>query len=362
MTAENRFAERVKRLRKGMKRLGLDAFILADRHNSFYFSGFPCSNSVMLIAAGEQFFLTDFRYMEKARREIHHLEVRQVTQNGIAELKDLLRAAKPAKIGFEGRISYNQQLQFREAAGRAKLIEAGALPTELRAVKDEAEIKQIEDNQRLNERILQRALVTVRNGVTEQAIRAEILRELINEQVEESFGSIIAAGSNSSLPHAVPSRARVKDGQYLLFDMGVKRNFYHSDMTRTFAVGKTSARHREIYEVVLEAQQRALNQLKPGASCRDVDAAARDYITERGYGEYFGHGLGHGVGLEIHESPILNPRTADVLREGMVVTVEPGIYVPGFGGVRIEDLCVITPTGYSNLTGFPKRYKSLNLQ
>lgn len=177
--------------------------------------------------------------------------------------------------------------------------------------------------------------------------------------MEEAFDSIVASGPNSSLPHAVPTARRVRAGEYLLFDMGVKSGLYHSDMTRTVAVGKASARHREVYEIVLEAQQRALASIRAGVACRDVDAQARDYIAVAGYGEQFGHGLGHGVGLQIHEGPTLNPRSEQVLSEGMVVTVEPGIYIPGFGGVRIEDLVVVTKDGYRNLTSVPKQFKSI---
>jgi Xaa-Pro aminopeptidase len=176
-------------------------------------------------------------------------------------------------------------------------------------------------------------------------------------RVEEAFESIIATGKNSSLPHATAGKAKVRKGDYLLIDMGVKNKLYHSDLTRTACVGEASSRHREIYEIVQAAQLAALKKIRPGARCRDVDAAARELITEAGYGEEFGHGLGHGVGLEIHEGPTLNPRSEEILREGMVVTVEPGVYVPGFGGVRIEDLVVVSKNGYRNLTTLSKEFR-----
>ena len=178
---------------------------------------------------------------------------------------------------------------------------------------------------------------------------------MIDNNCEEAFSSIIAAGINSALPHAVPSNTRVAKNKFLLFDMGVKKNHYHSDMTRTVAVGeKLPVKAREIYSVVLEAQIAALGAVAPGVECKAIDKIARDIISAAGYGEYFGHGLGHGVGLEIHEGPTLNARSKDVLEPGMVITIEPGIYLPDLGGVRIEDLVVVTATGYRNLTKIPK--------
>jgi Xaa-Pro aminopeptidase len=356
-----RLARRLRALRRGMQEKKLDAFLILDRNNTMYFTNFCCSNSVILVGLENAWFLTDFRYLETAEREITGMAVQKMTQNATTELHGLIRQLRPRAVGFEGRIGYQQFEQFRKAAGRAKLVEEGALVADLRAVKDEVEIQQITDNQRLNERILSRVLATVSLRDSEDGIRRRIRHAMIDAGAEEAFDSIIAAGAHSSLPHAHAGSTRVQPGEYLLFDMGVKRNHYHSDMTRTFAVGKATPRHGEIYAIVLEAQQRALDRIRAGASCRDVDAAARDYIAERGYGDYFGHGLGHGVGLEIHEGPTLNPRSNERLKSGQVVTVEPGIYIPGFGGVRIEDLCLVTRTGHVNLTHAAKKFRTLRI-
>lgn len=352
-------ARRLQSLRRLMQAQELDAFIVLDRANTVYLTGFPCSNSVTVVGEKSAHFLTDFRYLERATTQISALEVGRMTQHATDELAALLKSLGARRIGFEGTISHNEFLKLKKAAGRAKLEEAGSLVAQLRMVKDQAEIELIASNQRLNETIFKQVLATAQAGVSERELLRAIRRTMVERDVEEAFESIIAGGPNSSRPHTVASSRRVRAGEYLLFDMGVRRGLYHSDMTRTVVVGKASARHREIYDVVLEAQLKALEAVRPGAACRDVDAAARDLITAAGYGDYFGHGLGHGVGLQIHEGPTLNARSEQVLEAGMVVTVEPGIYVPGFGGVRIEDLVVVTKDGYRNLTSVPKKFRSI---
>jgi Xaa-Pro aminopeptidase len=183
---------------------------------------------------------------------------------------------------------------------------------------------------------------------------------MVNRGVEEAFSTIVATGPNTALPHAIPGPRKSRSGEFLLIDMGVKANFYHSDMTRTVAVGSKNAldaQDREIYEIVREAQAHAIAKIKPGVKCADVDREARSFITNAGYGDAFGHGLGHGVGLDIHEGPTLSPRSTEILREGMVVSVEPGIYLPGKAGVRIEDLVVLTRDGCENLNKLSKALK-----
>lgn len=349
--------ERVVRLRAGMRRHKLDGFLVSTRINSLYLSQFPCSNSILLITARQAFFLTDFRYMEKATAEIRGFKVQRMTQNANDELKELIRKLGLKRIGFEGGISYDLYVRLKQAVGRAAFVEAGSLLRDLRAVKEPAEIKQIAKNQKLNQALCALAMETVQPGETEYDLQRKVRRLMFINRVEEAFETIVATGPNSSLPHATPGKAKLRNGEYLLIDMGVKDRLYQSDLTRTACIGSASPQHAEIYNVVKEAQKAALKKVRPGALCKDVDAAARDLIKDAGYGEHFGHGLGHGVGLEIHEAPTLNPRSEEVLQEGMVVTVEPGIYVPGFGGVRIEDLVVVTKTGYRNLTTLGKELR-----
>ncbi|MBX7246810.1 MAG: Xaa-Pro peptidase family protein [Candidatus Sumerlaeaceae bacterium] len=364
MITKETTARRLRTIRRGLEKGKLDALLVIDRANTYYVSGFECSNSIIVITATGAWFLTDFRYMEKAGRDLGgRFEIRAMTQGGIGEIKDLLKGLRVRKVGFEGSIPFAQFRQLEKAAGTGKLVEASAILGQSRAVKDDAEIQLVAENQRMNERLLRAALERVELGDSEIDVRRGIRAEMLALGVEEAFDSIIATGANSSLPHAVPSRRKIARNGFLLFDMGVKRHHYHSDMTRTYCVAgdRVHSKLREVYDVVLEAQLRAMAKVKAGAACRVVDAAARDFISSCGYGENFGHGLGHGVGLEIHEGPRLNPRSEELLEEGMVITIEPGIYLPGVGGVRIEDLLVVTRNGYRNLTAMPKRWKTLKL-
>lgn len=352
--------KRVKALQQSLQEDGLDAQFIYDRTNTLYLTGFPCSNSILLITPREAVFLTDFRYLERARAEITALEVRPMSQQGTDEqLGKLLKSLGVKTLGFEGTMPYAYHANLKKAVGRTRLVESSESLTNLRAVKDADELGEIARNQKLNEKLFRAVLAGVTAGETEAAIARKIKMTLTAAGYEEAFASIIAAGPNSALPHASPGGQRVRKGEYLLFDTGVRARFYHSDMTRTVGVGKTSPRHREIYEIVLEAQKAALATIRDGALCKAVDAAARDVITNAGYGEYFGHGTGHGVGLQIHEAPTLNARSTQILRENMVVTVEPGIYLPGFGGVRIEDLVVVTADGYRNLTSVSKKWQEI---
>lgn len=354
---------RLQAVRREMDRAKIDLMLVADRANSFYLSGFPCSNSLVAITHSTAVFLTDFRYLEKAEKQLAgRFGVRRCAQNLTDDLGEILRQSRPKRIGFEGSVAYSMFLGFQKAAGKRRLVEASGVLRTVRAVKDADEIRFIARNQRIAQAALRETLAHVHQGTTEAELRLCVRQELEKRGADEAFDTIVAAGRASSQPHAVAGSRRVRDGQYLLFDLGARRDHYHSDMTRTYLIGeRASAKHREIYRVVLEAQEAALSKIRAGVECRDIDTAAREVIAEAGYGDHFGHGLGHGVGLEIHEAPSLSQRSADVLREGMIVTVEPGIYVPHFGGVRIEDLVLVTKRGVVNLTTMPKRFRQLSL-
>ncbi|MGI8908577.1 MAG: M24 family metallopeptidase [Candidatus Sumerlaeaceae bacterium] len=346
--------ERLTLLRAAMRKEKLDGMLVSTRTNALYLSRFSSSNCVVLVTRRDAFFLTDFRYIEKATQQISGYKVLRMTQNATGELRDLIRKVGVKRLGFEGGITYDQFKRFKKAAGRTTFIEAGNILRELRSIKEPAETKQIAKNQKLNQALCDLILQTAQPGETEFDIQRKVRRLMFINRVEEAFETIAATGQNTSLPHATPGKTKIRTGDYLLIDMGVRDRLYHSDLTRTACVGEASPQHREVYEIVKAAQIAALKKIRPGALCKDVDAAARTIISDAGYGEQFGHGLGHGVGLEIHEAPTLNPRSEEILREGMVVTVEPGIYIPGFGGVRIEDLVVVTKKGFRNLTTLSK--------
>ncbi len=348
--------QRIGRVQSELRRRKLSGIVIEGRENSFYLSGYPSSASLLLITQSAAWFFTDSRYFDSAVSSIKHMEVVLSTQRAFTQIADIARKKRLKRIGFEETASYAQVEGMKKAFDWAELTPAGSIVSDLRLVKSDREIKAIAANQRLNQKIYSQAVEFSQPGMTEVEIRNQILRLLIDHGAEEAFASIIATGANSANPHAVPGNFRLKAGELLLFDMGVKKNYYHSDMTRTVAIGeKLRPECAGIYEVVLSAQLAAVKELGPGVSCKHVDSVARDIISQAGYGDQFGHGLGHGVGLNIHEGPTLNPRSSDVLKAGMVVTIEPGIYLPGIGGVRIEDLLVITENGARNLTSVPKR-------
>ena len=342
---------RVDRLMDRLRPDAIDSFLVHDRANTLYFTGFACTNSMAVLTRDRCIFITDSRYLEKARRQIRHMEVRASPQALWKSVRQVVKELGIRRVGFEGgAVSYTLYRDLVKELGPRRLGEAGARAEAVRMIKEPGEIEIIAANQRLNERIFRAALRDTSVGETEASISRRIRGAMIDRAAEEAFSTIIASGPNSSMPHAVPGPRRLRDGDYLLFDMGVRRNHYHSDMTRMAIAGRPTARHREIYRIVLEAQQRGLKRIRAGEMCAMVDATVRAHISRHGYGEYFQHGTGHGVGLEIHERPYLSPSSRDVLQEGMVVTVEPGIYIPGFGGVRIEDLVVVTRRGCKNLT------------
>lgn len=352
--------QRVQQVQLELRRRKLSGIVIEGRENSFYLSGFPSSASLLLITQSGAWFFTDSRYYDSAVSSIKHMEVMLSTQRAFTQIADLARKKRLKRIGFEETAAYAQVEGMKKAFDWAELSPAGSIVSELRLVKSDREIKTIAANQRLNQKIYNQALEYCRPGMTEVEIRNQILRHLIDHGAEEAFASIVATGANSANPHAIAGNLRLKPEDLLLFDMGVKKNYYHSDMTRTVAVGeKLKPECARIYEVVLAAQLAAVKELGPGVPCKHVDSVARDIISKAGYGDYFGHGLGHGVGLHIHEGPTLNPRSNDILQSGMVVTVEPGIYLPGIGGVRIEDLLVITENGAKNLTSVPKRLTNI---
>jgi Xaa-Pro aminopeptidase len=356
-----RLKQRRDRLRMQLERARLDAMLVLDRLNALYLSGFDGSNCRLLVTRDHgDWFLTDFRYIQTAQKQIKGAEVLLMRQFGDPVFPDLLKRLKVRRLGFEEGISWGAHRSLAETLEGVTLKPAGGLVSKLRMVKDSAEVTAIARAQQLNEAMQADALVAAaRLQLTEASLARRMRDYLADHEAAEAFDTIVAAGPNSSLPHARPGANPIQPGGYLLLDSGARLGPYHSDMTRTVVLGRGSIKHREIYQIVLDAQLAALAEIGPGVACRKVDQAARRVISKAGYGEYFGHGTGHGVGLEIHEGPRLNQSTKECLEPGMVVTVEPGIYLPGFGGVRIEDLVVVTEKGWRNLTSVDKDYQEI---
>ena len=337
---------------------GIDAALIHSKHNRFYLTGFTSSAGAVLVTRTDAYFLTDFRYIEAAQRRI-----RGITCLEYAELSESLSALVSDhglhRIAVEDEgLSCAALQRYREMLTQAELTGGvlDGLLNRLRLVKTAKEIGYIREAQRITDEGFSYILSRIEAGRTEREIALELEFYMRSHGAEAiSFDFIVVSGVNSSLPHGEPSDKAIAHGDFLTMDFGALVNGWHSDMTRTVAVGSCSDEQRLIYDVVLKAQLASLATLKAGVSCVQGDAAARDIIEQAGYGAHFGHGTGHGVGIEIHEAPRLSTRAGDtLLQAGYVVTVEPGIYLPGKFGVRIEDMVVITENGCDNLTKSPK--------
>ncbi len=331
-----------------------------DSPNLRYLTGFTGTTGAVLITPREALLLVDFRYVEQARAEAPELEVVQVPRQASEALAEIVRGREIRRLGFEP-----DGLTVRQHDELARLLQpAQMVPVEgvdrLRWVKDPPEVDRIRRAAQVADAAFQHILGFLRPGVSERDVATELEFFMRRHGAErEAFSSIVASGARSSLPHGRASDKLLAAGDFVTVDFGAVVDGYHSDCTRTVVLGRATDRQREIYDLVLRAQTGALQGLRPGLTGKDADALARQIIADAGHGEHFGHGLGHGVGLAIHEGPTLSPREEAVLQAGMVVTVEPGVYLPGWGGVRIEDLVVLTPDGCEVLTRAPKQLVEL---
>ncbi|MBK8294573.1 MAG: aminopeptidase P family protein [Solirubrobacterales bacterium] len=346
-------ADRADRLSDLVAEAGLDSLLVAELTNLRYISGFAGSNGACLIGPDTRTFFTDFRYTERAAEEVEGFEVEIVSGDWLAGLAGFFEG----KVGFEDdHLTVRTALKLEDSASEsAELIHSGGLVESLRRVKEPGEIERIATAAELTDSLYHEVMERGLTDRTEAEIGAFVVARMREVGGEPSFPPIVASGPNGASPHAEPGPRVVGKRELVTIDMGATLDGYCSDCTRTFATGMLEAMANESYEVTLAANEAGLKAVQPGAVASDVDAAARDLIEDAGYGEYFGHGLGHGVGLEVHEGPRLGARSKDVLATMEVVTVEPGIYISGFTGVRIEDLVVVGEEGIArNLSSVSK--------
>ncbi len=332
----------------------VDGALIVSPESRRYFTGFNASDGFLFITKSGSVFLTDSRYIEAAKDKIICCEVEE--QKG--KLMDYAKRFNCKVLAVEAdRLTVTQLKNLRNALHGIKLttVSTDKIIDSFRAVKNEAEIENICKAQRITEAAFDHILGFIKVGVTEKEVALELDHYMLSHGADGlSFETIAISGANTSKPHGVPTDKKIEHGDFVTMDYGAVVNGYHSDMTRTVAVGAASDEQKKIYKIVFEAQLAVLRVLKNGVKCSDADKAARDVITEAGYGEYFRHSTGHGVGIEIHEKPFISPKSTATLRSGNVVTDEPGIYIPGKFGVRIEDMALITENGCKNLTKAPK--------
>lgn len=348
--------DRLRRLRAAVREQDCEALLVTNPDDIRYLTGFSGEDSVALVQSRKVTIVSDFRFAEDL--EVVKGRSRVVLRDG--KMSDavgaLVRDEGVERLALQAEhVTLAERNAYASRIGARRLVPTTGLMSDLRAIKDEVEIRKIRRAVRLQEEAMLATLGTIEAGQREQEICARLEFEMKSRGASgPSFPTIVAAGAFSSRPHAVPAKAKAATGRALLIDWGARLDGYCSDMTRTFSLGRWSKRMREIYTIALEAFEAALATVADGVSCRAVDAAARDIIAGAGFGEQFGHGLGHGIGLEVHEAPRLARRSDDTLRAGMVVTIEPGIYLPGIGGVRIEDDVLVTERGARTLSSLPR--------
>jgi Xaa-Pro aminopeptidase len=338
----------------------LDALVVCARENLRYLCGFTGSDAALLLTPDASLFLTDSRYTTQALAQVTADRVVEyrVQVDGIAAA---LRNAGVRRIGFESSLAYGKVNDLRTKGETT--WEWFPLREELEAVrliKSAEELAAIETAAQLNALAFAEVEPLIRPGAVERELALALEFALKRRGAEEkAFDFIVASGPRGALPHGVASNRRIVEGELVTLDFGCRVDGYHADETVTVAVGMVSDELRRIFDTVLVAHDRAVSAVAPGVPLVEIDRVARDYITSAGYGEFFGHGLGHGVGLEVHEAPTVSPRSKAVVQEGMVFTVEPGIYLPDTGGVRIEDMILATSAGARVLTRLPKQFRNL---
>jgi Xaa-Pro aminopeptidase len=348
--------ERAERLTELLPGAGVDAVLVTDLLNLRYLTGFVGTNGLAVIGPDTRAFATDSRYTEQAAAQVDRsFECRELPREWLSAIGELLPAGE-LRLGFETSMPVRIHTRLLEALpDRVELVPVDGLVERLRAVKDPEEIERMREAAKLADHALEQLLTRGLVGRTERdaAFALELaMRNLGAEHL--SFDPVVAAGPHGALPHADPRDVEIERSQLVVIDWGAQLDGYCSDCTRTLATGEVGDDAKDVYELVLEAQLAGLAAARAGAGLRAVDAAAREIIESGGHGEHFRHGLGHGVGLDIHEDPRLTPSADGELEAGNTVTIEPGIYLPGVLGVRIEDLIAVTADGPDVLGSYPK--------
>jgi Xaa-Pro aminopeptidase len=355
------YGTRQENSRKILDSYPLDGILFVGLENIRYLCGFTGSDGAFVITQRESYFLTDSRYWTQADEEVKGSQIIHYKKK-MEGIFSLLFDLKIRKIGFESASLPFSAYQFltERLANETKLIPLEEELRNLRAVKDTQELILIRKAIDISSHAFSQITKTLKESVVERevALEMEIFMKASGAEAL-GFDIIIASGKRSALPHGKASDKRIEKGDFILIDFGSGFQGYHSDQTRTVVCGNPSAEQEKIYQIVKEAHDKAIEKVRPGIPMSEVDGAARDHIRNQGYGEYFGHGTGHGIGLAVHEDPVVNGENKGPLQEGMVFTIEPGIYIPDWGGVRIEDMVLVTPHGVEVLTYLPGELRAI---
>lgn len=332
-------ATRVGNVRRRMAQQQLDAIIVTSRENVFYLSGFSGSSGDLIITMENAYLLTDFRYLQQAQMESPDFIIIDITKNFAAHLEQIIGRHNIGLLGFEDRqVSYAVYSGMKQKMPRTMLRGIGDMISSLRICKEGEEISKLQEAAHISDLAFDHLLNVIKPGMTELEAAAELEYAMKKHGAQKpSFDTIVAAGEHGAMPHAKPTDRPIQDGDLVVMDFGCIYEGYCSDMTRTIAVGQPGDQQRSVYNMVLYTQLKALNHIKEGMRLGELDQLARETLDSFGYGQYFGHSLGHGVGIEIHEMPTVSSKSSDILRSGMVFSVEPGVYLNQSFGVRIED-------------------------
>lgn len=354
--------KRVQAIRQKMRETDTEALMVHSAFNRRYLSGFTGTSGIVLLVKEKAYFITDFRYIEQATKQAPHFQIVDGTNGMWKAVASILQENHVRALRFEqDYLTFAEYRLLQDLLRDIDLLPTSGWVEELRATKDPDELALIQKAAEIADRTFEEVLKELRPGISERQVAMSLemkMREM--GATSSSFEIIVASGKRSALPHGVASEKILEKGDFITLDFGAFYKGYCSDITRTVVLGKPNSQQQEIYDIVLEAGKRTLSALRAGMRGKEADAIARDYITEHGYGDAFGHSTGHGIGLEIHENPRLSKTSDDLLAPDMVVTVEPGIYLPEFGGVRIEDDVRITENGCEILTHSPKELISLD--
>ncbi|MCX5678231.1 MAG: Xaa-Pro peptidase family protein [Candidatus Omnitrophica bacterium] len=351
MITKLNYQRRLALLKNGLKVNALDSILITNQANVTYMSGFPGHDSMVLITPDKNFFITDSRYIEEAEKTLDGFQVKLVEISTYDTVSDIVKKHRLKKIGFEAMdLPYGVAVRLYKLIKNAKLAPCKDMVESIRSIKDSDEIALIRESVSLNKKVFDVVADRVKPGISEKALAVIVESTFINEGARSAFEPIIASGENASKPHAVPDCVSIKNNSFVMVDIGAKLNGYCSDLTRMITLGRVKDKFKKMYAIVKTAQDKAIEMIRPGVKIRDIDAAGRDHIKGEGFGKYFGHSLGHGIGLSVHEKPTISSIGEGLIAPGMVFTVEPAIYIPGFGGVRIEDMVLVTNKGCEVLT------------
>ncbi|MDI6784601.1 MAG: Xaa-Pro peptidase family protein, partial [bacterium] len=360
------YNQRIIKLRQSLLKRKLLGMVITNPVNRNYLSGFTGTEAVLVIGLNRAYFITDFRYTEQAKKEGAGFTIveKKPAETALETCARIIQQHKWLKVGFEAEhLSYAQHHKLKKYLKHVKLVPTEKLVESLREIKDKSEISLIKKATDIAEKAFAKCLRAIRIEKTEKEIADLFECEAKRLGADKiGFEIIIASGTRGSLPHGVASYKKLKKGEFITIDFGIIYQGYCSDCTRTFILGQPTDKQKKIYNLVLQAQQTAVASVRAGTLGKELDKIARSIIEKAGYGKYFGHGLGHGLGREVHESPRISSQSKMKLSPGMVITIEPGIYIPNWGGVRIEDLVLVTDNGYKLFTSFPKELICLPLK